>query len=183
MSDTAEHFNSEVEQLEVQEQARQLLRRLMAELNLRTTGISKVLNVESHTVRRMLNGSRQISLDEMVLMANLGGYSLDEYFLGGARHAGRPSTAGGGRSFEENLGRVFGAIAELLDGSEAAPPAQARRVPAVRPPRRRRSPAELRGEAPAPRQASGDPDAPRRGRGRPRKYPLPDERDLPGPQW
>jgi hypothetical protein len=95
----------------VQELARQLLRRLMAERNLRTTGISKVLNVESHTVRRMLNGSRAISLDEMVLIARLGGYSLDAQFgLGG----GNGSYATGRSSNNEGLGRVFQAIAELL---------------------------------------------------------------------
>ena len=65
---------------EVQELARQLLRRLIAERNLRTATIAHMLNVEAHTLRRMLNGSRAIALDEMVAIANYGGYSLDEHF-------------------------------------------------------------------------------------------------------
>jgi hypothetical protein len=102
----------------VQELARQLLRRLMAERNLRTTGISKVLNVEAHTVRRMLNGSRAISLDEMVLIANLGGYSLDAQFsLGGA--SGNGSATRSNACVNDGLGRVFSAIAELLSSAPA----------------------------------------------------------------
>jgi plasmid maintenance system antidote protein VapI len=102
---------------DVQAVARQLLRRLIAERNLRTTGISQILGVETHTLRRMLNGSRAIALDEMVLIARLGGYSLDEHF--GLHSNG---TSNGGRNsanVNDGLGRVFAAIAELLSSAPA----------------------------------------------------------------
>ena len=102
---------------DVQELARQLLRRLMAERNLRTAGIAQLLNVEAHTVRRMLNGSRAIALDEMVDISRLGGYSLDTHF-GLTPSAAMNSTARQG-NVNDGLGRVFSAIAELLSSAPA----------------------------------------------------------------
>jgi plasmid maintenance system antidote protein VapI len=100
---------------DVQGQARQLLRRLMADRNLRTDGVSQLIGVEPHTLRRMLNGSRAISLDEMVLIAQLGDYSLDQQFkLGGGgsvQNSAQIADVNGG------LGKVFGAIAELLSAA------------------------------------------------------------------
>lgn len=103
---------------DVQDLARQLLRRLMAERNLRTADASRLLNVETHTLRRMLNGSRAIALDEIVIIANYGGYSLDEQF---GLHAHKNGSNGGNRnaSVNEGLGRVFSAIAELLSSAPA----------------------------------------------------------------
>jgi hypothetical protein len=103
---------------QVQDLARQLLRRLMAERNMRTTGICQLLNVESHTVRRMLNGSRAISLDELVTIAQLGGYSLDAQFkLGGtATGAGAKRDS---NCVNDSLGKVFAAIADLLSSAPA----------------------------------------------------------------
>jgi hypothetical protein len=151
--------------------ARKMLRRLMAERNVRTTGMGQVLGIESHTIRRMLNGSRNITLEEIVVIATLGGYSLDEYFLAGSPRvmSQQPSRA---ENVEGNLSKVFSAIAELLAGN-AAEAASALPDNPIWDKVRKVS-------ARQPSQVSSDPS--KRGRGRPRKYTAGND-GLPGPQW
>ena len=147
-----------------------LLRRLMAERNLRTSGAAELLGEEPHTVRRMLNGSRAIALSEIVLIARLGGYSLDEIFL----QAQRPSAAARQGSSEESLSKVFGAIADLLSGTVAPNPQPAQSISYV--PRPSKAAASDSAHGSQRGVATG-----KRGRGRPRKAVGPD--GLPGPQW
>jgi hypothetical protein len=166
----------------VQERARRLLRRLLAERNLRTGGGAALIGVEDHTLRRMVKGSRAIALGEMVSICKLGGFSLDETFLdgmsgyaGGLQGSDYPGAASAPRlqnrpSTEDSLARVFAAISDLLN-----PPASPVRpsTPTVAEPtppvngRRKRGPAAAAGA--------------KRGRGRPRKDFDPG--GLPGPQW
>ena len=154
---------------EPQTQARKLLRRLMAERNIRTTGAAVLLGEEAHTVRRMLNGARAMTLDEMVLIATLGGYSLDEHFLHQAPPA-RVAQANKEEILENNLGRVFAAIADLLTSRNPnAQPAPSLPTSAFDDPPLRRKAGTATGTAP------------KRGRGRPRKSSGED--GLPGPQW
>jgi plasmid maintenance system antidote protein VapI len=160
-------LTSDPQDYDEQELARMLMRRLIAERNLRTSGISHLLGQETHTVRRMLNGQRAISLVEVVLIARLGGYSLDEVFL----QSKRPSTAMRQSSSEESLSKVFGAIADLLSGTTAVQPPPAQAAPFI--PRTTKKAASTDAGSAVPGK---------RGRGRPRKNQVgPD--GLPGPQW
>jgi hypothetical protein len=162
-----------------QDAARMLLRRLMAERALRTTPASKVLGVETHTLRRMLNGSRAITLQEMITICRLGGYSLDDIFLSG-KTSGGPATVRSKSSAgtEESLGRVFSAIAELLTGQSVSVGRPEQLPDYAAPPTKERRPyGSRKAETPA---EPGEPGA-KRGRGRPRKNFGPD--GLPGPQW
>jgi hypothetical protein len=153
--------------------ARRLLRRLMAERNIRTTQMATVLGEEAHTIRRALNGSRTITLDEVVLIASLGGYSLDEHLLGGGGATPRSAAVKSGEPLENSLSRVFAAIADLLANNGGMPssssfkPLEMSELP-DRPERRSKQQPET--------------DTPRRPRGRPRKTSIPPD-ELPGPQW
>jgi plasmid maintenance system antidote protein VapI len=155
---------------EVQAQARTMLRRLMADRNMRTTQFASLIGEESHTVRRMLNGSRAITLDEVVKMAVLGGYSLDEAFLQRAQTSTQARSAP--QSVDSNLSRVFSAIAELLSPADDSG-APATHYSGINLPR-----GESTLRAPSAEQSaqrSFDPGGlQKRGRGRPRKYPLSD---------
>jgi plasmid maintenance system antidote protein VapI len=103
--------------IDIQGLGRQLIRRLMAERNMRTAAVAKLLNVEAHTVRRMLNGSRAIALDELVEVARTGNYSLDELY--GLSPSPAMQSAARQSNVNDGLGRVFSAIAELLSSAPA----------------------------------------------------------------
>src|SRR4051812_11295737 len=158
-----------------QVKARTMLRRLMAERNIRVGGVAPLLGHETHTIRRMLNGSRNMALEEVVKIATLGGYSLDEYLLQRPRPAVHQAAAQS-EVVELNLSKVFAAIADLLSTRNAASKEELKLadLSKFQHPAREKPPAK-----PAPAQSSVGTGRPR---GRPRKTPLgPD--GLPGPRW
>ena len=143
---------------DAQSHARKLVRRLMAERNLRTEEMARLVGLEAHTMRRLLKGIRNVTLDEMILIASIGGFSLDEHFLN------RPASpvASQPAAVENNLSRVFAAIADLLAPNGNTAPASS-------------PPSETlftsRTEA-HPKVRSAPEEGGKRRRGRPRKYPL-----------
>jgi plasmid maintenance system antidote protein VapI len=155
---------------DVQAQARKMLRRLMADRNMRTTQFASLIGEESHTVRRMLNGSRAITLDDVVKLAVLGAYSLDEAFLQREQTSSQVRSAP--QSVDSNLSRVFSAIAELLSpATDAGTPAT--RYLGINVPRGE-SASRAQNAEPAAQRSFEPGGLQKRGRGRPRKYPLND---------
>ena len=60
--------------------AQELVRELMRERGWRIPRLAKALGIKEFIVRRWLNGKRRITIDELVEVARMGGFSLDEAF-------------------------------------------------------------------------------------------------------
>jgi hypothetical protein len=77
-----EIHNEQDEQFEAldNDPARELVRDLMRERGWRIPRLAKSLGIKEFIVRRWLNGKRRITIEELVQVAQMGGYSLDEAF-------------------------------------------------------------------------------------------------------